>query len=60
MASVDYGAILRKNGIFVNKDKGLFMNMKEAVGYSLEKIERGNEDTIQIEGDFFVYAGDWG
>lgn len=61
MAAIDYGALLRVNGKFVNKNCGLFMEASNA-GYVLE--EARYEDTsiydkaVDINGNFYVYAGD--
>lgn len=61
MAAIDYGALLRVNGKFVNKNGNLFMDASNT-GYVLEKAKY--EDTsiynkdIDINGNFYVYAGD--
>lgn len=61
MAAIDYGALLRVNGKFVNKNCGLFMKASN-VGYILEKARY--EDTtiydkdVDVNGNFYVYAGD--
>ncbi|MBS5083240.1 MAG: hypothetical protein KH031_24155 [Clostridiales bacterium] len=61
MAMIDYGALLRINGKFINKNIGLFMNQSNT-GYILEKARYKNSSVndkyININGNFYVYAGD--
>lgn len=73
MAMIDYGSIVKKNGVIIQKD--MFMDMKEAVGFTIEELEYSyttnqyDEDynvigqkqcteTIKINGDYFSYIGD--
>lgn len=59
MAMIDYGAILKVNGKFINKNN-LFMDSSDT-GYICEKAlynYDGKEHEIDIDGNFFVYAGD--
>lgn len=58
MSMLDYGAILKKDGIFINKNQDLFINMKEVTGFLLEEATFENGETIRINNNFFVYAGD--
>lgn len=61
MAMVDYGALLRVNGKFVNKNCNLFMESSNT-GYSLEKARFADvsiyDKDVDIDGNFYVYAGD--
>lgn len=57
MACIDYGALLRKNGKLLNKDSDLFAKMSDT-GYICDKAEDENGDIINIDGNYFVYAGD--
>lgn len=56
MAYTDYGAILKIDGVFVNKDKGLFADMKESVGFEIDKLAYDGYD-IPVSESYFVYAG---
>lgn len=56
MAVIDYGALLKVNGEFINKNCNLFMN-KSNTGYILEEA-RYADTFIHIDGNFYVYAGD--
>ena len=47
MALIDYGAVLIKNGIFIN-DGLMFMDMEKSVGCKIDGMD----------GMYFVYAGD--
>lgn len=47
MAIIDYGALLRVDGKFINKNKGLHMDASDTGYIPPEKMQ-----------DFFVYAGD--
>ena len=57
MAFIDYGALLRVDGVFLNKDKDLFMDASDT-GYVCGAAidEDGNEHII--DGNYYVYAGD--
>lgn len=57
MAFIDYGAILRVNGKFVNKNEGLFMKCSNT-GYVCKKATDKNGTVYNIADDYFVYAGD--
>lgn len=61
MAAVDYGALLRVNGVFINKNKNLFMD-ESNTGYVLEKARYADtsiyDKDVEIDGNFYVYAGD--
>lgn len=56
MAMIDYGALLRVDGKFINKNSELFMNSSDT-GYICERADY-NGESIPINGDYFVYAGD--
>ena len=58
MASIDYGAILKVNDKFINKDCDLFMRMKDCVGFTLKTAYHNKYGDINIDGNYFVYAGD--
>lgn len=57
MAFIDWGAILRVNGKFINKNEELFMKCSDA-GYVCEKATDKNGNMYDIDGNYFVYAGD--
>lgn len=62
IAFVDYGAILRVNGKFINKNDDLFMKSSET-GYVCDKATYFNNEskemeTVNINGNYYVYAGD--
>lgn len=60
MSMVDYGALLRVDGKLVNRDGDLFMDMQEAVGFTLDKAQyfyNGKDYEIDISDNFYVYAG---
>ena len=61
MAAIDYGALLRVNGEFANKNTNLFMNASNT-GYVLDKARYEDisiyDKDIDINGYFYVYAGD--
>lgn len=60
MSMIDYGALLRINGEFINKNLGLFMNYSDT-GYMCKKAlynYDSKEYEIDIDGNYFVYAGD--
>ena len=56
MACVDYGALLKVDGVFLNKNKDLFDETSDT-GYIPEKALY-NGEYLDIKGNFFVYAGD--
>lgn len=56
MACVDYGALLKVDGVFLNKNKDLFDEVSDT-GYIPEKALY-EEKYLDIKGNFFVYAGD--
>ncbi len=59
MAMIDYGAILRVDGKFVNKNKGLFMEVSDTGYEPPEKVyDPKYNNTFSIKGNYFVYAGD--
>lgn len=60
MSMVDYGALLRVDGKLVNRYGDLFMDMQEAVGFTLDKAQyfyNGKDYEIDISDNFYVYAG---
>lgn len=61
MAAIDYGALLRVNGQFINKNKNLFMNASDT-GYIIERAKYADtsiyDKDVEIDGNFYVYAGD--
>jgi len=64
MAMIDYGAILRVEGEFINKNKDMFMDAsdtgyvcKSAV-YALGNGDEYDGTEVPIDGNYFVYAGD--
>lgn len=58
MAMIDYGALLRVNKKFINKNKNLFMDSSNT-GYILDKAKYVNTcKDVDINGNFYVYAGD--
>lgn len=57
MAVLDYGALLRIDGKFINKNKKLFMD-KSDTGYVLEKLMFPNGEEWDVNGNYFVIAGD--
>lgn len=57
MALIDYGAILRVNGKFINKNCDLFMHSSDT-GYVCEQALHPNGEMIDIDKEFYVYAGD--
>ena len=54
---MDYGAILRVDGKFINKNKDLFMNCSD-MGYVCKEVEYLDGAKAYIDGNYFVYAGD--
>lgn len=62
MAMIDYGAILKKNKVIINKNE-MFMDMEKAVGFEIDKIEhdywnKGEMSELKISHQYFVYMGD--
>lgn len=57
MAFVDYGALLRVDGKFINKNVDMFMNASDT-GYVCKKAIDKNGEEYDINGNYFVYAGD--
>ena len=58
MSIMDYGAIVKKNDVFINKNQDLFQNMKEAVGFELDKAIDNKGYSYNIDGSNYVYIGD--
>ena len=59
---MDYGAILRVNGKFINKNKDLFMDSSDTC-YVCDQATYFDDEskeirTTHINGNFYVYAGD--
>lgn len=65
MAFLDYGALLKVNGEFINKNTDLFMESSDT-NYIIDKAkyracnhnDKYYDTDIQINGNYFVYAGD--
>jgi len=57
MAMVDYGAVLKKNGIVIHRND-FFMDMQKAVGFTINKIQDKDGYDYQINDNYFVYIGD--
>lgn len=57
MAAIDYGALLRVDGVFVNKNQDLFMGTFNT-GYVCEYATDKNGTEHRIDGNFYVCAGD--
>ena len=57
MAMIDYGAILRVDGKFINKNCDLFMESSDT-GYIAKDIIDTDGIVRDIDGNYFVYAGD--
>ena len=57
MAFIDYGALLKVDGEFINKNRDIFMN-KSDTGYVCEKAKDDQGDWHSVQGNYFVYAGD--
>lgn len=62
MSAIDYGALLKVNDKFINKNKDLFMNCSDT-GYICNEAEYYDDyqdkwETIPIGGNYYVYAGD--
>ena len=59
---IDYGALLKVNGEFINKNSDLFMDCSDT-GYVCDKAiyfdeYKNKEDVMDINGNYYVYAGD--
>lgn len=57
MAMIDYGALLRVDGKFINKNKDMFMESSDT-GYVCETAISPSGQEYDIDGNYFVYAGD--
>ena len=57
MAMIDYGAMLRVNGKFINKNQGMFMQSSDTEYVCEKAIEKDGRE-IDVNGNYFVYAGD--
>lgn len=57
MSMIDYGALLRVDGKFINKNCGLFMNASNT-GYVCKRAINNDGKEYVIDGNYFVYAGD--
>ena len=57
MALIDYGALLKVNGKFINKNSDLFMSCSDT-GYVCKDVEYLDGAKGYIDGNYFVYAGD--
>ena len=58
MAMIDYGAILRVDGKFINKNKEMFMETSDTGYEPPEKAIYPDYGNINIRHNYFVYAGD--
>lgn len=65
MAMTDYGSVVKKNGVIIQKE--MFVDMKEAVGFEIDKIpyryfskydNKYIDYEIEIKDKFFSYIGD--
>jgi len=57
MAVIDYGSIVKKNGVIVQKE--IFMDMEKAVGFTIDKLYCRHLDTFtNVNDGFFSYMGD--
>lgn len=56
MATIDYGALLRVDGKLINRGQ-MFMDSSDT-GYICEKALHSDGKYYDIDGDYFVYAGD--
>ena len=56
MAAIDYGAMLRVNGKFINRNKNIFDEGVAYPGY-IPKQAMYKNDKVDIKGNFFLYAG---
>ena len=58
MATVDYGALLRVNGKFINYNKDFFSEIIYPEGDIPEHAQYGKSQERPVKGNYFVYAGD--
>ena len=58
MAIVDYGALLRVNGNFINYNKDIFSEIIYPEGDIPERVQAGKSQERPVKGNYFVYAGD--
>lgn len=58
MAMVDYGVIVLKDGVFVNKNFGLFRHMIDAIGCDIRVVTDEDGNPVDLDGNFFDYIGD--
>ena len=57
MAMINYGALLRVDGKLINKNQDMFMTASDT-GYVAKNILDDDGEIRDIDGNFFVYAGD--
>lgn len=57
MAMIDYGAILRVDGKIVNLDQ-MFMDCADTRYICQQAYDEKHKQTIDIQHNYFVYAGD--
>lgn len=57
MAAIDYGTMLRVNGKFINRNKNIFDEGAVAYPGYIPKQAIYKNDKVDIEGNFFLYAG---
>lgn len=60
MAMIDYGAIVKKNGIFINKSDDLFMNTDnmDIPEMVTDNSQFGKGETEYFDHNYFVFIGD--
>lgn len=60
MAMIDYGAIVKKNGVFINKNDGLFMNTDnmDIPEMVTDHSQFGHGETDYFNHDYYVFIGD--
>lgn len=56
MAMVDYGVMIKKNGIFVNKNMDIFEMFEENPYIPETAVYKNN--IVRIDGNYFAYIGD--
>lgn len=56
MSAIDYGALLRVDGMLINRDE-IFMECSDT-GYVCDKALHSDGNYYDIDGNYFVYAGD--
>ena len=54
---LDYGAVVFKNGVQINKEQ-YFMNMNEAVGWDDDDNSNKLDKPNKLAGNYFAYVGD--